>query len=92
MIPDSGEVRNPSGNPALERYHRACNAYYDIFNNGGMNCAQAIRAYFGVATSRHVSHYVARSVSVYDWASVHRKTEPAMDAIILAAVAEQGIS
>src|SRR6188508_348229 len=37
LIPPMGEVANAAGNPALERYRKACKIYRDIFNNGACN-------------------------------------------------------
>ena len=37
LIPDSGSVKNTSKNRKLEKYRKACNCYYDLYNNGLCN-------------------------------------------------------
>jgi len=49
LIPPMGEVANAAGNPALERYRKACKIYRDIFNNGACNYPWGeIRKCFGI--------------------------------------------
>lgn len=84
LIPATGAVSNPrSANKALERFRRASNAYYDIFNNGGCNRASTIRHFFGV----NMSYY--RVGYSWNWNGIHRLTEPKMDELVLAAAIEQ---
>lgn len=82
LVPVEGEIKGKD-NKALEKFRRASNAYYDIFNNGGCNRAAQIRAIFGFGISRY--RYNHR----FDWDGIHKQTEPVMDQIILAAAAEQ---
>ena len=90
LVPISGEVDKPSKNKALERYRKASNAYYDIFNNGGCNRGRAIGKYFeGVMF--YFNHYSRTNWGNVDMKRVYAITEPKMDDMILAAAAEQGI-
>lgn len=82
LVPPEGPVASPNRNKALERYRKAVNAYYDLYNNGGCNRPQAINAYFKGALR------LARS---WSWGQVPYATEAPMDRIILAAALEQGL-
>tara|TARA_R100000808_G_scaffold25073_1_gene61342 strand:- start:32121 stop:32543 length:423 start_codon:yes stop_codon:yes gene_type:complete len=75
LIPVSGRVKNPRKNKHLEHYRVVCNAYYDLYNNGGWNRPSQIYQYAGKrsVTERYV--YVA--LEIY------------LDYVILAAYAEQ---
>ena len=90
LISESGEVEG-SKNMALERFRKASNAYYDIFNNGGMNRGRSIGKLFkGVMfylNNRERFSHSGRSI----WDRIYVITEPKMDEIILAAAKEQGI-
>lgn len=83
LIPISGEVANAKRRPALERYRKAANAYYDLWCNGGGNRPQAITALFGKGTVGLMRH--GRT------ALVEERTEPVMDAIIADAIRECGL-
>jgi len=83
MVPAEGSVKHPRKNAKLELFRRASNAYYDIFNNGGMNRGPAIRKIFGF-TMRHY-----RIGNTFLWDHIHRQTEHRMDKIILEAAREQ---
>lgn len=90
LIPMSGSVANPYKNKALEKFRKASNAYYDVFNNGGCNRGRAIGKYFeGVMF--YISHYRRTNFGNINWNRIHAITEPAMDAIILEAAKEQGL-
>jgi len=81
-VPVSGPVDNPRRNKALERYRKACCAYYDLFNNGGGNRAQTIRRYFPGAL---------RLSQCGTGGQIFYATEEPMDRIILEAALEQGL-
>ena len=83
-VPFAGEITG-KGNKALEKFRKASNAYYDIFNNGGCNRAAQIRSIFKFGMTS------MRLGKRFDWNAIHEKVEPIMDQIILAAAAEQGI-
>lgn len=90
LVPVSGAVSNPRGaNRRLEKFRVASNAYYDIFNNGGMNRAGLIRRIFNLGSREYCKH--TRYGSHFRWERALAKTEPTMDRIILAAAVEQGL-
>jgi len=87
LVPVMGEIKG-SKNKELERFRKATNAYYDIFNNGGMNRGQSIGKIFPGVMFYIKDARRFRSI----WDSIYRITEPKMDAIILAAAKEQGFA
>lgn len=91
LVPDSGEIKG-SKNRQLERFRKASNAYYDVFNNGGCNRGHAIGKWFGPSvTFRLRQLWENRRYFMMDngWDRIHLETEPKMDEIILAAAKEQ---
>lgn len=82
LIPIAGEVENNKQNPALEKFRKYSNAYYDLFNNGGGNLRQAVQSYFPGAF---------RKANKCEYRGVYAITEPRMDEVILAAAHEQGL-
>ena len=75
LIPASGRVKNPRKNRHLEHYRVVCNAYYDLYNNGGWNYPSQLYRYAG---KRNVNEkYVYVALEIY------------LDYVILAAYAEQ---
>lgn len=94
LIPATGEIKG-SKNKALEKFRKASNAYYDIFNNGGCNRAASIRGIFGfgmTSMSEVYRDHNGRRYRHYHWNAIHEVVEPIMDKIILDAAAEQNIS
>ena len=91
LVPMSGSVEKPWKNKALERFRKASNAYYDIFNNGGCNRGRAIGKYFEGAMYYLSRHYGVYNFGRVNWERIHMITEPKMDAIILEAAKEQGL-
>jgi len=85
LIPVFGPVAQPSKNRALERFRKASNCYYDLYNNGLGNRARAFATIFGIAPSHYRIERFTFSPAFYV------ETEEAMDAIVLAAAKEQGI-
>lgn len=82
LIPVAGEVENQKQSPALEKFRKYSNAYYDLFNNGGGNRRQAVQTYFPGAY---------RKANEFRYRGVYAITEPTMDAVILDAAHEQGL-
>lgn len=75
LLPLSGRVKNPRKNRHLEHYRVVCNAYYDLYNNGGWNKPSQIYQYAG---KRNVNErYVYVALEIY------------LDYVILTAYAEQ---
>ena len=94
LVPAMGEIKG-SKNKALERFRKASNAYYDIFNNGGCNRGQSISKFFGTGVTfrlRQLRENRRYFNMDHGWERIHSMTEPKMDEIILAAVTEQGIA
>lgn len=91
LVPFEGPVTNPGKNRALEKFRRASNAYYDIFNNGGGNRGRAISHYFGqdVLGELRPNRWGSRRPN-WDW--IHRDTEPVMERIVIAAALEQDLT
>lgn len=84
LIPEMGDIKG-SKNRQLERFRKAVNAYYDIFNNGGCNRGQSIGRFFGAGVGFHLRQWTT------NWDAIHVIVEPVMDEIILAAAKEQNI-
>lgn len=93
LVPNSGSVKNPRKNPALERFRKASNAYYDVFNNGGINRGRSITHFFGpnvmdiFRQERRMQRAPWRM-----WERIHADTEPAMARIVQEAAVEQGVA
>lgn len=90
LIPAMGSVEKPWKNKALERFRKASNAYYDVFNNGGCNRGRAIGKYFD-GVMFYIAHYRRCNFGNVNWNRIYAITEPAMDAIVLEAAKEQGL-
>lgn len=88
LIPDTGSVPNPrSKNKALEQFRKACNCYYDLYNNGLCNRASEFARVIGI-TPHH--HRVVGSYGKF-FEHLYTETETAMNRIVLAAAQEQGL-
>lgn len=83
LVPAEGAVPNPHKNRALERFRKAVNCYYDLYNNGLCNRMAAFNKLFGVAARNYRYSHGRFGQSLYD--HVERK----MDQFILDAYAEQ---
>ena len=90
LIPIEGKCQHSrSKNKKLEKLRTAGNAYYDIFNNGGMNRAAEIGYHFGVRMSHYRSGSGRHQRTHFD--RIAAKVDPIMDRIILEAAIEQGL-
>lgn len=90
-LPASGACSKPrSANKALDKFRRAGNAYYDIFNNGGCNRAGQIRNVFGISMSNYTFGGRHRGYRT-NFDRIFNDIEPIMDGIILDAAFEQGL-
>lgn len=83
LIPVEGAVKNTQKNKCLERFRKAVNCYYDLYNNGLCNRQASFNKLFGVAASNYRYSHGRFGQSLYDL--VERK----MDQFILDAYAEQ---
>ncbi len=81
LIPNSGSIENPLQNKALEKFRKACNCYYDLYNNGLYNRAAEFRRVFG---------FDGKSLAKSD-EFIFPLLEQKIDEIILAAAKEQNL-
>jgi hypothetical protein len=84
-IPLMGSVESPKKNPKLERFRKAVNCYYDLYNNGLGNRAREFAKVF-FASSRYKTYEHGRYLD-----SMYTRVELCMDQIVEAAAHEQGI-
>lgn len=94
LIPDSGSVEQPKKNKALEKFRKAQNCYYDLYNNGLGNRASEFRSVFGIASSQfkyakpYFVNNILHHVPTYRQ-SMFESTEVAMNGIVIKAIHEQ---
>ena len=87
LIPTSGSCESPrSKNKHLDRFRRAANLAYDLFNNGLMNRRQEFRKFFGYAPISPRGY-----VSKVRWEQIEEEFEPIFTNIMQDAAREQGI-
>ena len=67
LIPSIGEVKDKDSNPKLERYRLMCNAYYDLFNNGGCNPGRRTSYYFPGAITAFNNVWVSSNGTPSYW-------------------------
>lgn len=79
LVPFSGEVSEADKNPALEKFRRASNCYYDLYNNGLCNKRHEFRTIFEFDGSGELTQEMVN------------QADKIMDKIIRAAAKEQGI-
>lgn len=84
LIPAMGEVENPRKNPKLEKYRKAVNCYYDLYNNGLCNRAKQFYHIFKIAST----HYRFDDGWTYG-EILYVMVEKKMDVIIREALIEQ---
>jgi hypothetical protein len=89
MIPASGSVDQPKKNPRLEKFRKASNCYYDLYNNGLGNRAGEFSKVFGIRSSIY-KYRDGRYGHSYE-RHMYDLVEAEMSAIIAEAAAEQGI-
>ena len=81
MVPAQGECEKHHGR--LERYRKMCNAYYDLYNNGGWNACRGTARYFGGIVKRYAELRL--------WDECYKITEPKMDKAILDAALDTNL-
>lgn len=96
LIPVSGSVANPYKNKALERFRKAQNAYYRLYNDGDFNSGKG--RMFGIEyisrfrTRKFYTAHNGRMQSYGCWAQgLYDEVEVGINKIIEAAAKEQGI-
>ena len=86
LIPVEGEVADKKQNRALEKFRRAQNCYYDLYNNGLGNRAQEFSRVFGFGVKQYNQPWRGR----YEYAdALFARTELVMRQIVLDAAVEQ---
>ena len=105
LIPAQGEVENPKKNKALEKFRKASNVYYDIFNNGlfgrQLQRGSEFRGAFGFGYTQHIrfagwtkggTSAWDKPRAIYDFTQeFYRLLEESLDKVVLAAAEEQGL-
>lgn len=90
LIPFQGRCENPmSKNKQLEKFRKAQNLLYDLFNNALMNRRSEFKSFFGfvpINTSRY-----SYPVTAERWTQVENEMAEHMNEIIFDAAAEQGV-
>jgi hypothetical protein len=88
LLPMSGACENPrSKNKNLDKFRRAQNAAYDLFNNGLWNKRGLFKQIYGWAPgTRDCDHASSRQ-----WSYWEDRVEEVLTPIIIAAAREQGI-
>lgn len=88
LIPSEGQVLNPRKNKKLEKFRKAVNCYYDLYNNGLCNRASSFSKVFGLPARA----YKLRGKYLRYDASLYAETELVMDKIVYEAAVEQGFA
>jgi len=88
LIPLQGRCENPmSKNKHLEKFRRAQNAAYDLFNNGLCNKRGLFNNVYGWAPTMSQTYYAHSGT----WSNWEDMVEEVMTPIIINAAKEQGI-
>jgi len=88
LIPAEGAVVNPRKNKKLEKFRKAVNCYYDLYNNGLINRASSFAKVFGIP-ARDYKYGLGRRGFM---ACLYIETEQVMDKIVYEAAVEQGFA
>ena len=87
LVPLQGRCEfSQSKNKHLDRFRRAQNLLYDLFNNGLGNRRQEFRKFFGYAPVSPRGH-----ISRVRWEQIEQEFEPIFTNIMQDAAREQGI-
>jgi|TARA_B100000085_G_scaffold177625_1_gene161906 hypothetical protein len=88
LIPLEGACENPrTKNKALDKFRRAQNAAYDLFNNGLCNKRGLFNQIYGFAPTMRDTDNARRM----QWSHWEDRVEEVLTPIIIAAALEQGI-
>lgn len=92
MIPLEGPVRNVNKNRALERFRKATNVVYDIFNNGLGNKGKSLKVLGLKKYELPLEEYRGGELLMRaNWERITEIVTPIYEQILLDAVKEQGI-
>ena len=88
LLPFEGRCENPmSKNKHLEKFRRAQNAAYDLFNNGLGNKRSLFKNIYGWSVGYRETSYANRMT----WSHWEDRVEEVLTPIIIAAAKEQGV-
>ena len=93
-FPLQGEVEDKKNNPALEKFRKAQNVVYDIFNNGLGNRARQCRFALNGLTKSDLAlptYYGSQGYYPGNWDQVEELVEEKFTPIVMAAAKEQGL-
>ena len=97
FLPAQGRVDHPRKNRALEKYRRACNCYYDLYNNGLGNRLGEVNSVMGVAPTQYrrvkwIYRAGFKPAKNYHFTEeFYNIIEARMNEIVVAAAIEQGV-
>tara|TARA_Y100000385_G_C13063970_1_gene625803 strand:+ start:348 stop:731 length:384 start_codon:yes stop_codon:yes gene_type:complete len=92
--PSAGEVEDKKNNPAMEKFRKAQNVVYDIFNNGlGNRAYQCRHALDGLTKAElaFATYINGRFCYPANWDQIEEKVEEKFTPIVMAAAREQGL-
>lgn len=92
LVPAAGKVESPRKNAALERFRRATNCYYDLYNNGLINRRQEFYRLFKIRVSDFKFSWPSNMRGEIDFNRIMPVVEPVMRKFVQDAAAEQGIA
>ena len=91
-FPQQGEVADKKNNRALEKFRKAQNVVYDIFNNGLMNRGKSLKVLGLMRYDLALEEYRGgECIMRANWDRVNEVVEEAFTPIVMAAAKEQGI-
>ena len=89
LLPLEGRCENPnSKNKHLDKFRRAQNAAYDLFNNGLCNKRGLFKDIYGWSVGMRDTNYATKMT----WSHWEDRVEEVLTPIIIAAAKEQNIS
>ena len=93
LVPVEGKVTAKKSR-ALEKFRKAQNCYYDLYNDGLGNFTGEFRRVFGLASSNYKRTRWTRSGRPYPEfdVSIYHDVEPLMEQIVVKACYEQGVA
>ena len=88
LLPIEGRCEKPmSSNKNLEKFRRAQNAAYDLFNNGLCNRRGLFNNVYGWAPTQSSTYYASKDT----WSQWEDNVEEILTPIIINAAKEQGV-
>lgn len=93
IFPAMGEVEDKKNNPALEKFRKAQNVVYDIFNNGLCNRGAQCFGALGIR-KRDMPFEIwsgSHCIQPTRWDRIDEMVEEAFTPIVMAAAKEQGL-